>query len=756
MRTRFTLNGSWRMLIGERHLRAVDVPSSYRPVGVATLERELPAVAPAKGRRVYLCFDGVANTGEVAVDGTHLGPMLPFVPYTFDITRHGAPAHLVRVTLTDLGATFGYSPGWESYGGIIRDAFLVVADEAAFSDVYVQTWVASDLETARCAVRVEYRNFASTAVRGTLRAELTLEGDRVAAEPEPRADLLMPPDGQNGVTTLEFGVSGIRLWSPERPTLYRLTLSLEDEDGRRIDTEEVSVGFRDFRVDGRRFLLNGRPIFLKGVCRHDLWQDRGYTLTPAQMEQDILAIKRLGANYIRLVHYPHHRGIIDLAEKHGILVTEEPGLWNIQVFAKDRTRLEQHKRDSLEVMERTIRRDRGSPAVIAWLLGNECHMEDLGLEFLKRAAALCRSLDSRRPVSFSHLYTKDLADGKKPYAEAGLDFYDYHPYTPSVETFAGVMKVFDDKPLVFGEWGGWFVRDSEGLLRMFGDAFARASAVGSSDALHLNGIAYWEWADMRQYGRGYPGCEAGILTEGLVDEARNPKPDYQVMKDIFTAIDAGGPLPSRAPLTPRVTMPASLDGYAPAGKLVCIDLGPVVEEAAQRKAWESLEPGHRNPFPVVPAIGPIPFRPSGADGRPVVLGSLAPAAVIAVGAPVRAFHALGHVAVHGHPLVGSVGQRVAQYIIRYDDGAEETVDLLNAVHLARQNAVYEGTRIEPVAFDAPVVLREVRDPDYRHLELRYYRLVPGRPGALIRSLRFATDSGDEFRPLLYALTVERG
>ncbi len=158
----------------------------------------------------------------------------------------------------------------------------------------------------------------------------------------------------------------------------------------------------------------------------------------------------------------------------------------------------------------------------------------------------------------------------------------------------------------------------------------------------------------------------------------------------------------------------------------------------------------------MPAIGSIPFRPSGAEGRPVVLGSLASAAVIPVGSPVRAFHVLGHVAVHAHPLVGSVGQRVAQYVIHYEDGAEETVDLLNAVHVARQNAVYEGTRIEPVAFDAPVVLREIRDPDYRHLELRYFRYVPRRTGVLVRSLRFATDTGDEFHPLLYALTVERG
>jgi len=121
---------------------------------------------------------------------------------------------------------------------------------------------------------------------------------------------------------------------------------------------------------------------------------------------------------------------------------------------------------------------------------------------------------------------------------------------------------------------------------------------------------------------------------------------------------------------------------------------------------------------------------------------------------VKAFHFLGHVAVHGHPLTGSVGQRVARYAIRYQDGSEEAVDLLNGVHCARQNAIFESTRSEPIATDAPVVVREIRDADYRHLELRYYRYQPRRPGEVVESVRFWTDTGDEFCPLLYALTVE--
>ena len=152
-----------------------------------------------------------------------------------------------------------------------------------------------------------------------------------------------------------------------------------------------------------------------------------------------------------------------------------------------------------------------------------------------------------------------------------MDFYDFHPYTATVERFEQVMKVFDDKPLIFGEWGGWWCRNNEGLLHIFGDSFARAAAFRDGDADHLNGIAYWEWADMRQYGRGLPGCEKGILSEGLVTEGREKKPDYYAMRDIFQKIVAG-PHPE-VELLPSVRVPSELRAYRPKGAFRCVDRG---------------------------------------------------------------------------------------------------------------------------------------------------------------------------------------
>src|SRR5205807_2111964 len=112
-------------------------------------------------------------------------------------------------------------------------------------------------------------------------------------------------------------------------------------------------GFRSFAIRGRMFEWNGKPLVLQGVCRHDMWHEQGFTLTTAQMRQDMVAIKQLGANFVRLVHYPHHRYIVDLAEELGLLVTEEPGFWQVDFDNLPRAQIEA----GLATLAATIRRD---------------------------------------------------------------------------------------------------------------------------------------------------------------------------------------------------------------------------------------------------------------------------------------------------------------------------------------------------------------------------------------------------------------
>jgi beta-glucuronidase len=117
------------------------------------------------------------------------------------------------------------------------------------------------------------------------------------------------------------------LWSPEDANLYELRAQVKTANA--LDRWRCRTGFREIKTQGRIFLLNGKRLVMSGVCRHDTWKDQGFTLSRRQQEQDMRMIKAMGCNFVRLVHYPHDRRIVELADELGLLISEEQvsGTW---------------------------------------------------------------------------------------------------------------------------------------------------------------------------------------------------------------------------------------------------------------------------------------------------------------------------------------------------------------------------------------------------------------------------------------------
>src|SRR5262249_6685246 len=134
---------------------------------------------------------------------------------------------------------------------------------------------------------------------------------------------------QPGLSEIEikFEAKSLELWSPEDPNLYELRAHVKTVNG--VDRWRCRTGFREIKAQGRIFLLNGQRLVMNGICRHDTWKDQGFTLSRRQQEQDMRMIKAMGCNFVRLVHYPHDRRIVELAEELGLLISEEPGFWNM-------------------------------------------------------------------------------------------------------------------------------------------------------------------------------------------------------------------------------------------------------------------------------------------------------------------------------------------------------------------------------------------------------------------------------------------
>jgi beta-glucuronidase len=759
-RARSDLNGIWERYVNGELFDAIPVPSSQRPLGYYRLKRNCLLPKLAAGQRAYLHFDAVNYYSRAFVNGVELGVMGPYVPYEFEVTRTLREGNnSVEVSVADLrgepgGAgkdeiELGVSPGWEASSGIIRDAYFEYRPAVFIDNVRFGYELNGEYSKASCRIEV----FFNAAAQTSGRAEVALlQGGSVVARTSKDLSLAAGPSEAELTLVLDVPL----LWSPARPNLYTLRVELETAAGH--DVYACRTGFRDVRARGRHFELNGSRLVLHGVCRHDMWKDHGFTLTYDQMRRDMQMIKMMGANFVRLVHYPHHRHVVELADELGLLITEEPGHWNVDFRKMPRGRIDA----SLTVMERTIRRDWNSPSIFAWLLGNECTVT---VEYLREAKALCNRLDPiGRLVSFANIYNEP----KKTYDAAGLDFYSRHQYGFDEKKFAKAAEEFGpDKPLVHTEWG-WedpgagqitYERDFDRLMDQI-------------DAGNLAGHSFWSWQDVRQYTRVDWPTRNGILLSGVVEESRTPRERlYMELSRLFLMRRREATPAGRRPDRVALRVPP----WTPTARFQSIDLQELAASQSARSAWVDLESrmakyweaswitadqwkrtGGKLQFwqAAEVDVGGTTFRCPFIDGhaRPLVLTPDSPEITVPIGLSCTRLHILGHVTLPtGYPLVGKGGDIAAVYTVRHASGEKQEIPLRHAIEIARANLIHEATRIEPIATAAPRALVFNKDVVRERYQILLFSL-PLRGGA-IRSLEIRLNSGEQ-PLLLFAINAE--
>ena len=394
-RNRVQLNGEWEMRINGATIDVIHVPSSLHPKGFYTLARHFVLPRLAHGERAFIHFDAITYCGRLALNGKPSGIMGPYIPYEFEFTPSAAEGeNEVEVEIADVAPwpdgtgkdelAIALNGFWEGYGGIIRDVWAEIRPASFIENVRL----AYLLSTGYGKLNLQPRVFVSSTEAGNAAVEVVLKQHDAEVGRSRQTARLKP--GMNELE-LEFAVNHPALWSPEQPNLYELEAHLKSASSE--DQWSCRTGFRDIRAQGREFRLNGKRLVLNGVARHDMWKEQGFTLTPQQREQDMRMIKMLGANFVRQVHYPHDRRMVELADELGLLISEEPGYLGLDFRTMPRSEIERAYR----ILEATIRRDWNSPSVIAWLLANEC---TLTTEYLKEGKERCNRLDPiRRLVS---------------------------------------------------------------------------------------------------------------------------------------------------------------------------------------------------------------------------------------------------------------------------------------------------------------------------------------------------------------------
>ena len=576
-RSRISLDGEWERRIGDVLYDTVVVPSSLRPSGNYILNRNFALPRLARGERAFIHFEAIAFWGRVTVNGKELGTTGgPYVPAEFEFTPSAKEGkNDVEVQIVDLAplpdgsgmaeVILGHNPGWEGTGGIIRNTWVEIRPASFVENVRFAYTLNSDYTT--CSGNPRVMVSSAGAASGTAEVVLKRGQTEVARATKP----VQLNAGANDIE-LAFELKHPILWSPEFPNLYELTATLKTSSGE--DSWSCKTGFRDIRTQGRDFLLNGKRLVLNGVCRHDLWLEEGFTLSRRQQEQDMQMIKSIGCNFIRLVHYPHDRHIVELADQIGLLVSEEPGFWQVDFATSPRPPVEL----GFRILEGTIRRDWNSPAVMLWFASNECTLTEA---FLREAKERCNRLDPiKRLVSAAN--DRSAKKVKPMFVGADVDFFDQHPYTYDPEDFAKEAD-FDgpSKPLTFSEWGGKGIGQTELVMR--GSVDRLIDLIETSE---LAGTMFWSWQDIREYSRIDGEMRDGVLESGVVTEAREPRD--LVTRELTRLFELRRHV-DQQPDTKPEEVPLKWSPWSKKNKFEPLNLQPLAETADANRAWSSFK-----------------------------------------------------------------------------------------------------------------------------------------------------------------------
>jgi hypothetical protein len=732
---RIDLNGIW-----ERHDRglvdAVEVPSSLRPSGAYRLVRSF-VLSDAPKSRFILHFEAITYYARVSVNGRLMGVMDPYVPYDFDITPHVREGkNELDVEIADLHAAsdgggmdaiaVGLNPGWEGYGGIIRDVWIDVRPQAFVNGLLLGYELAEDFSLARCSLRVQLDSTIDS--EGQVAVSLTYRSAEVASF----RDRVRLRAGQPAELRGRLDVETPALWSPDRPNLYELKVELETDAGKHVWASRT--GFRQFQARGRHLELNGERFIVNGLCRHDLWHNQGFTLSRSQMEQDLRMIKAMGANFVRLAHYPHHRHIVELADEIGLGVSGEPGYWQVDFAKIPRGQIEL----GLRTMRKLIERDAISPSVLFWLVSNESAMTE---PYLREAHAVCLAADPlRRPVSFAN---NQQASVVKPLFEATeMAFFSSHPYTHDLRRFRQLAEEYgESRPLIFTEWGGKVIGQTEIPMQETVDELVRLVDEGL-----LAGHVFWSWQDLPEFSRDDLEMEHGILQSGVTTEAREVRPFVQAELSRLFERRLQDPA---TPAVPAAIAPRNLSAPA-AAALLPLDLQALAASGPGQAGWDALQQemkahwGEGNNLPFVDdqwtrmggrfslwpqdelLTGGIPFRPPEDEqgcARLLVVNEKAPELRIPVARRCRRIYLLGHVTMpEGFPIQGGNGETVATYHVEKANGQSTEIPLRQGFEVARANTVHVATRIDPTAVFAPRALWYLRDQARERYQFLLYTL----------------------------------
>jgi beta-glucuronidase len=478
--------------------------------------------APVAGKKTFLHVGAANYKSWFWINGNlacrHEGGYISFDCDVTPLLKAGANFIVAAVDNTrDAENVPTLQTDWWNYGGLTRDISLINVPET-FIDSY-------DLHLSR-ADRTTIEGWAHV-VGGKAGDEVRIK----IAEAGVDATVKLNDAGRAEVSVATKNLS---LWSPQNPKLYRVELSAG------ADTLEDEIGFRTIETRGTEILLNGEPVFLRGVSIHG---EAPYRTGRANTQKDADTLlgwaKELGCNYVRLAHYPHDERMTRTADRLGLMVWSEiPAYWAIDydspaVFAKASQQLQEE-----------IARDRNKAAIVLWSMANETPNTAARTKFLTNLAAEARALDSTRLITAA-LLVRSEGDTKivdDPLG-AALDVIGVNEYVGWYERTPQdadkiTWQIAYKKPLVVSEFGGGAKAGLHGpaeqrwteeyQANLFTHQFVMLNKIDQ-----LRGMTPWVLMDFRSPMRQLPGVQDYFNRKGLISDQGKKKQAFYVLQKAY-------------------------------------------------------------------------------------------------------------------------------------------------------------------------------------------------------------------------------
>jgi beta-glucuronidase len=414
---------------------------------------------------------------------------------------------------------------WWNYGGLTRAVSLIEVPEA-FIDQY-------DLHLSRAEGSI---------IEGWVHLDGAQPGTKVDVELPELGVKTSATAGGEGKAVIRVAAPGLERWSPETPRLYKVMLRAGQ------DSVEDRIGFRTVETRGTEILLNGKPIFLRGVCIH---AENPYRAGRVNTDKDAETLlgwaKELGANFVRLTHYPHDEVMLRAADRMGLLVwSENPVYWALQfdkpsVLAK-----------AAQQLDEEIGTSRNHASIVLWSMANETPNTPVRTQFISTLAARARELDPTRLITAALLVraegnTKVVDDplgkaldviGTNEY----VGWYEGKPETADITQW----RVEYQKPLIMSEFGG---EAKAGLHGGDNDRWTEEyqaniyrHQIGMLNRIpQLRGTSAWILMDFRSPNRPLAGMQDEYNRKGLISDQGEKKRAFFVLQKAYKDNAVGKP-----------------------------------------------------------------------------------------------------------------------------------------------------------------------------------------------------------------------